>query len=675
MSIKGSVKKVSVFALKFILWAIGGILGFLLLILILIQLPPIQRMIGSQTASYLSNTIGTPVTIDQVSLLFPKTIAIKEIYVEGQQQDTLLYSQFLQVDISLLALLDNTLQINSVELENTTAHLYRTLPDSTFNFDFIIDAFVNGEAIDTPEDTTAAEPWNINFENLELHNIYFTFNDELTQSDLNLSLKHFNLDVGNLDLEQNQYIIGLAEISGLNLNYAVLGPTQTEDKEEEESPELPLFKLDRLRLDDILVNYSDANTGQDLHLALGMLGIDAAMIDLASQKIDVEDISLANTNLNFTASKANGAPENDTAMVRVTEEVVDQETGWVMALKNISLKNIGLDYNNLTQPEQARGLDFNHLSVSGFTLIASNILYSDDYIQTDLEQLTFQEKSGFSIDEFSTNITIAETKATFADFILRTGSSKIAKHFEFTYPSISQIGQDLSRHSVAIDLDGTSIGIKDLIYLSPELAEHKTLLANIEENVQLSGKIEGPVSDLLINRISVNLLETKILVNGAVKGMPNVENAVYQMDALQVTTTRENILTLVPDTLLPEGITIPQNVDLKAVFNGSMENFNSRVNLTTSLGNILANVKMKQVKDIPSYAADVSIQQLNLGILLQQPETMGKFEMTASVNGSGLTPETMRAEIAANVSKAEYNQYQYNNLEIDGLYLHQQFNG
>jgi translocation and assembly module TamB len=676
MAAKAKIKKIFRVFLKSIFWLVAGLAGLVLLVILALQLPTVQRFIAGQAASYLSNTIGTKVSIDKISLLFPKTIVIKELYMEGQKADTLIYSRRFYVDVDLFALMDNTIKINTIALENTTAHVYRQIPDSTFNFDYIIDAFVNGDTITTPEDTVAATKWAFLLHNLELHNIAFTFKDEVGQSNLSMSLNYFNLDVADMNLNQSHYILDLLEVEGLHVSYASsLAAVAKEEEEEESEAQAPLVKINRARFQNINMDYADAASGQELKLLLGNLGMDAATLDVAAQWADIEGIFLENTTVTFATSSATASGDTVAEKTDVADEV--DEAGWKFNLNNIRLDNIGLNYSNKSEPQMEKGIDFNHLAISDFSLHASNIYFSDNYIQTNLERLSFKEKSGFRIDEFSTNATIDERRARLANFNLVTGASRISNHFEISYPSLDKIGKNLAEHTVHIDLDGTSIGIRDLLYLSPELAKNQALVAFVDRNIRVGGRIKGPVSDLLISQLRLNFAETtNLLVNGGIKGLPDAENAIFRFDTIKLATTRQDIKALVPDTLLPEGITIPQQINLAAFFRGSLKDFSGKADLTTTSGNVFADIVMKPGPDtLPAFTAGLRVENLNLGQILQQPETLGEFGLEAQISGIGSTVETIQADIAAVVTKAQYNKYEYNNLTIDGLYMHQHFNG
>src|SRR5690606_31143877 len=136
-------------------WIVGGIIGLVLLVFVLIRIPAIQNYVVGKVTAYIENKINTPVRIARVSLDLPKMLVLEGVYFEDQSQDTLIAGDRLRVDISMLKLLRNTVEISQIDLQGITAKINRTLPDSTFNFDYIITAFVGEQDETTPPDSSA----------------------------------------------------------------------------------------------------------------------------------------------------------------------------------------------------------------------------------------------------------------------------------------------------------------------------------------------------------------------------------------------------------------------------------------------------------------------------------------------------------------------------------------
>ncbi len=100
----------------------------------------VQDYLVSRATGFLSEMLGTQVSVDFVSIDFPNKISLEGVYVEDQQGDTLLHAQKLNVSVRPLALLQRRVELSQMELIAPDLRLVRN-EEGVNNFQFIIDAF------------------------------------------------------------------------------------------------------------------------------------------------------------------------------------------------------------------------------------------------------------------------------------------------------------------------------------------------------------------------------------------------------------------------------------------------------------------------------------------------------------------------------------------------------
>src|SRR6476620_10252374 len=120
-----------------------SILGLIILVLILIQTAPVQNFARKKIVSFLGNKLKTRVEIKGLDIDFPKMLVLQGVYIEDRTKDTLVAGNQLKVDIDMFKLLSSEIQINEINLNGITTKIKRELPDTTFNFQFIVDAFAS----------------------------------------------------------------------------------------------------------------------------------------------------------------------------------------------------------------------------------------------------------------------------------------------------------------------------------------------------------------------------------------------------------------------------------------------------------------------------------------------------------------------------------------------------
>lgn len=151
------------------------IIGIVILSIVLLNvilffvfmIPSVQKRAADFALDKLKPMMHTELSLDKIRIKRLNSVDIRGLYVEDQEQDTLLYADKLAARVRIGDLLRNKLSFRSVVLQDFTANVYRQSPDSTFNFQFIIDTFA-------PADTTKKEPsenpMQISFKNIKLGN-------------------------------------------------------------------------------------------------------------------------------------------------------------------------------------------------------------------------------------------------------------------------------------------------------------------------------------------------------------------------------------------------------------------------------------------------------------------------------------------------------------------------
>ena len=107
------------------------------LLIIAVQLSPVQNFFKDKAVVYLHHKLNTRVSIGHISIIYPKDISIEDIFIADQKGDTLLESKKLALNLNLPALLHSQIIIRSIDIMDLKSHINRKNPGSDFNFSFI----------------------------------------------------------------------------------------------------------------------------------------------------------------------------------------------------------------------------------------------------------------------------------------------------------------------------------------------------------------------------------------------------------------------------------------------------------------------------------------------------------------------------------------------------------
>lgn len=166
------------------------------ILLLIFQYKPVQTWAAKKATAYLSNKLKTKVDIKSLYIKPFTSVVIEGLYVLDKQQDTLISTPKLTVELNKFSLFssipERKINLENIVLDNGAVYL-KNLKDSTSNLQFIIDAFSN------PKDTTKSKkPWTINFNRVAVNNLHFRYKNQLSKIVLKNEVNFQDIDVNNL---------------------------------------------------------------------------------------------------------------------------------------------------------------------------------------------------------------------------------------------------------------------------------------------------------------------------------------------------------------------------------------------------------------------------------------------------------------------------------------------
>src|SRR5438045_2016042 len=140
-------------------------------------------------------------------------------------------------------------------------------------------------------------------------------------------------------------------------------------------------------------------------------------------------------------------------------------------------------------------MDYGHLDISNLNIAASNLLYNLDTTALTISKASFKEKSGFVLNELSTDFLFTGTETSLRNLIIRTPGTVLRRNFVLTYPSLEKVSANPASMLLNLDIQSSSVQVKDILTFAPAL---RTLpaFANTNQIWDLNGRLLGHLYDL-----------------------------------------------------------------------------------------------------------------------------------------------------------------------------------
>ncbi|MCF0042917.1 translocation/assembly module TamB domain-containing protein [Dyadobacter fanqingshengii] len=630
-----------------------------------IQTPFGQNFLTTQANSYLRKKLKTKVNIEKVRFDVPDWILLEGVYFEDEHGDTLVAGKRLYVDLDMYSLIKGNVGINKVELEGINANINRVLPDTVFNFQFIVDAFASADTTTTVD--TTSSPMEMRLDQISLKNVRLSYRDAVTGTDAiaNIDSAHVNFDKFNPTI--SQYHPSKLALLGSEVKLRMYQPLKTETTPET-VPD-PADSLD-IKVGDIDIRefkwlFEDEIAGLKNGVSVGKLEGRVNNIYMGSQYVDVRNLNLEKMSLYAEfAKKAKAEAKKDTT----TDEAA--APGWNVKVGDIKLVNNDLRYDDFNTPAQPKGLDFAHLDVKNLNVDLKDFIFSPENIAGSLKSGSFQEKSGFRLQEFRTNFKYGAQETYLRNLYVKTPNTLLRDELSLRYKNLDELAKDIANVKIKLRLTDSRVAFADILLLVPDLA--KTPPFDKEPNGMLegSGLVTGSVDDMLISKARFSMLNGTVLaLDGRIQGLPDANKLAVDMTINELSSTKEDLMKMLPDSAVPASIELPEDIKITGKVKGSMENITMTTTINTSFGTGTFSGNLKNITDSirAQYNGTLAFTDFDLGRMMKQPPAeMGKLTLRTDLEGIGYAPKTMKASLDGTVASADIKGYVYNNLTLKG---------
>ena len=343
------------------------------------------------------------------------------------------------------------------------------------------------------------------------------------------------------------------------------------------------------------------------------------------------------------------------------------------------LETDGLDFcmERLEHRNPSYGVDFADMHLIDIRAELKNFTIDGPVIHTDIGRLAMRERSGFVFEDLAGCLCIANGCIDIREGHIRTAKSNIE------LPSLSLIGLDWALYKnfveevdITAQVVNTTLSSDDIAYFSPKMKDWHLTLTDVNADVS------GPVADMSGSLRSVRTgADTKLSVDFAAQGLPDVGKGHFKADISELTTSAADVdrlaAALTGKNLPDEVLRIAKNagkIGLTGKFDGTLTAFAADAALATEIGGATCLLQVSSLRDgCRGVLGDVKTSSLQLGELLEN-DLLGPLSLNVHVNGE-LSSEHSDAEVSGEILRLGINGYDYDSLRMKGHLVNREFNG
>jgi hypothetical protein len=362
-----------------------------------------------------------------------------------------------------------------------------------------------------------------------------------------------------------------------------------------------------------------------------------------------------------------------------SKDTSNHKPGWVLLFKDIQIENGDFRLRNYYKTENPKGVNFTNLHLTSLNLHVKRLSNAVKGIEIKIKDFSARDHSGFTVKHMAARLKINPQNMVFNDLELETPHSNIsADQVRLNFPTFRTLAGDhvFDELRFYTDFNTSNISSTDLSFFIPFFASYPIQLS-------FSGAVSGPLSDIKGRDIKITYgRNTSISGNFDVNGLPNIKSSFLHVNIKDLVTSPKDIESIKIPNSQKEHIVFPHNfnkiayISYKGKFTGFMSDFVAYGTIKTNLGTIESDLSFKpDTARQFVFQGKLKMHQFQLGRYIDKEQILGNVSLNANVKGRIWETKKFSANLDGMITSISYNQYNYQNIKIDGALTNNTYDG
>ena len=291
------------------------------------------------------------------------------------------------------------------------------------------------------------------------------------------------------------------------------------------------------------------------------------------------------------------------------------------------------------------GVDIPHMEFMDIHARIKNIVVNSDNIDCRIVSFYAREKSGFVLQDLSTDVSISPSHIIATNMELQTDSTRLLCDAQLLYRDWKTMKYYCDSVYMTLLLKpGTIGGMSDAAYWAP-------VLWGVDERIAIEGNFYGPVANMHADNVIAKFGDnSRLSFDGHIVGLPNIKETYVNAQVHELFTTANDIASInLPEGVVKKGASLTKALNkmhLKANVNGSFEDCVADLEMKSDIGGIVANatIKYNQILKTYNYIANIHSPKLDLSRIAPN-EWLTRSGLDLKLMGSGTDLNSLKADI------------------------------
>ena len=643
-------------------------LAFLLFLIVLLYIPPVQTLVSQRVESFISRKLDSEVNIGALNLNLFGNLILKDVYIKDPDNIKVFEVDKIDVDVLILPLFLKKVHLNHIIISGFKSSMEINPELKTTNLDFILEAFSNN----TPKEKTKQGSWEIIASDLRIEESSFTLYiykvlelqteiGELKLQNDKMDLKHLDFNIAEINLSNTNVHLQIFEDS-LKL------PAENND------PDVPKqYGNITSKLNQIQISNSKFNLEMEgfLHLltTISEFKGEKFEFDLGDHFVRASELALGDANIEIAYQESVMATDtikentSDTNQSNpISSELFIKNFGWDIGSDQTTIKDCDFKFDNLSVPDSSNNIDANHFHLKGINISLEDALIAKDQLNANVDRVEFLTDKGFRLQKLNGKLNYENDDLSLQDLRMDTENSHLQADINISGNLTESALDHPEQVGININELEIDIGSDDLDYFSNSNILKETNISS----AQLMTSVSGALNNLQIQKFNVHL-DNKIILDlkGGVKNIHNPENICFDNLGSKLDINSESLIAKI-DSLDGIDIKYPEEINIMTELNGCRQNLKAKTQiLSDNNERIVINANYRDpgygMKD--TLKLNMKVIGLHVGKLLQIKE-LSEIYFNTDIQLAGLTEGVSQFKIETFLDSLHITEYRIQNVHL-----------
>ena len=328
--------------------------------------------------------------------------------------------------------------------------------------------------------------------------------------------------------------------------------------------------------------------------------------------------------------------------------------------------NFSLNLNDSPSPIPKFGVAVNHMQYSQINGVFDDIVVINDSINVNIKRFSAKERSGVTLKNLKGKFTVSPKGIICRSMRVKTEESDLRLYASIKTDSWKTYSYFIDSADCFLFLQrGSKVGMKDATYWAP-------MLKGFDQKCEIGAIIKGTVADAKCSFLEMKTGDTYIKGKGSVKGLPNIEETVFDVELSELKTSSQDFNQIqfgemLSNVKLPELLDRLGEINATANFQGLLHNFQATANFKTNIGTIdlIGSSQRANPQENITYQAKITSEQINLGQFLGT-NILGSGGLNLEAKAKVGNLEQLECNLTSTLTNYNINNNIYNTIEIEG---------